>query len=80
MGRQCSRNNLGSQAGFEVVHSYNILSATELKGESFRASAQDLAIFDVRGTTSTHLVFLSIIVMTCVWLSALVVRGPTKSS
>ena len=42
-----------------------------------RASAQAVAIVGDRGTTSTHLVLLSIMVMTWVWPSKLAVRRPT---
>ena len=42
-----------------------------------RASAQAVAIVEDRGTTSTHLVLLSIMVMTWVWPSKLAVRRPT---
>ena len=47
-----------------------------------RASAHAVAVVEVRGTISTHLVLLSIIVrhVYCVWPSALVVRGPTRST
>ena len=42
-----------------------------------RASAQAVAVVEDRGTTSTHLVLLSIMVM---WPSELAVRGPTRST
>ena len=45
-----------------------------------KASAQAVAVVEVRGTTSTHLVDLSIMVITCVWPSVLAVRGPTRST
>ena len=45
-----------------------------------RASVQAVAVVEDRGTTSTHLVLLSIIVMTWVWSSELAVRGPTRST
>ena len=39
-----------------------------------------VAVVDLRGSTSSHLVVLSMIVMTCVKPSALVVSGPTRST
>ena len=45
-----------------------------------KASAQAVAVVELRGSTSTHLVVLSMIVMTCVKPSALVVSGPTRST
>ena len=52
----------------------------EIQPATVRVSAHAVAVVEVRGTTSTHLVLLSIIVMTCVWPPVLVVRGPTRST